>query len=56
MDMIVNTKLTRGLRLLFFAALTVFVSFAADAQARTLSLSEAVQLGLQNSKQLKRSW
>lgn len=53
--MIVNTKLTRGLRLVFFAASTVFASFAADAQARTLSLSEAVQLGLQNSKQLKRS-
>src|SRR6202012_1734518 len=32
----------------------LFAVFVADAQPRTLSLDEAVQLGLQNSKQLKR--
>jgi len=33
----------------------LFTVFIADAQPRTLSLDEAVQLGIQNSKQLKRS-
>ena len=33
----------------------LFTIFAADAQPRNLTLDEAVQLGLQNSKQLKRS-
>ena len=40
-----------------FAGVSVFLLFAvfvAGAQPRTLSLDEAVQLGLQNSKQLKR--
>jgi len=32
----------------------LFAVFVADAQPRTLGLDEAVQLGLQNSKQLKR--
>lgn len=33
----------------------VFTVFIADAQPRTLTLDEAVQMGIQNSKQLKRS-
>ena len=33
----------------------LFTVFVADAQPRTLNLDEAVQLGIQNSKQLKRS-
>lgn len=33
----------------------LFTVFIADAQPRTLNLDEAVQLGIQNSKQLKRS-
>ena len=33
----------------------LFTVFVADAQPRTLNLDEAVQLGVQNSKQLKRS-
>lgn len=33
----------------------LFAVFIADAQPRTLGLDEAVQLGVQNSKQLKRS-
>jgi len=33
----------------------LFTVFIADAQPRTLNLDEAVQLGVQNSKQLKRS-
>lgn len=33
----------------------LFTVFVANAQPRTLSLDEAVQLGIQNSKQLKRS-
>jgi outer membrane protein TolC len=33
----------------------LFTVFIADAQPRTLRLDEAVQLGIQNSKQLKRS-
>src|SRR5579864_7984023 len=33
----------------------LFTVFFADAQPRTLSMEEAVQLGIQNSKQLKRS-
>src|ERR1700735_3948404 len=40
-----------------FAGVLVFLLFAvfvANAQPRTLGLDEAVQLGLQNSKQLKR--
>ena len=41
-------KLTGVLGFLLFAV------FVADAQPRTLGLDEAVQLGLQNSKQLKR--
>jgi outer membrane protein len=36
-------------------SLVLFTVFAATAQQRTLSLDEAVQLGVQNSKQLKRS-
>jgi len=42
-------KLAGALCLFFFAA------FATSAQTRTLNLEEAVQLGIQNSKQLKRS-
>ena len=44
-------KLAGAIGLLIFAAFTT----AATAQTRTLSLTEAVQLGIQNSKQLKRS-
>ncbi|MBS1605040.1 MAG: TolC family protein [Bacteroidetes bacterium] len=33
----------------------LFTVFIADAQSRTLTLDEAVQMGIQNSKQLKRS-
>ena len=36
-------------------ALILFAVFTTTAQTRTLSLNEAVQLGIQNSKQLKRS-
>jgi outer membrane protein len=42
-------KLAGALCLFFFAA------FATSAQTRTLNLDEAVQLGIQNSKQLKKS-
>jgi outer membrane protein len=49
MDMILIKKLTRAICLILFAAT------AAEAQTRTLSLNEAVQLGIQNSKQLKRA-
>ncbi|WP_431212538.1 TolC family protein [Puia sp. P3] len=35
--------------------LLTFTVFIADAQTRTLNLDEAVQMGIQNSKQLKRS-
>ena len=33
----------------------LFAVFVADAQPRTITLDEAVQMGIQNSKQLKRS-
>lgn len=36
-------------------SLVLFAVFTADAQPRTLSLDEALQLGVQNSKQLKKS-
>jgi outer membrane protein len=49
MDMILIKKLTGAISLLFFGV------FTAGAQTKTLSLTEAVQLGIQNSKQLKRS-
>ena len=45
----VNKKLAGALCLLLFAA------FATSAQTRNLGLEEAVQLGIKNSKQLKRS-
>jgi outer membrane protein len=35
--------------------LLLFTAFTTNAQTRTLNLDEAVQLGIQNSKQLKRS-
>ena len=38
-----------------FLCFLLFSAFFASAQPRTLSLEEAVQLGVQNSKQLKRS-
>lgn len=38
-----------------FLCFLLFTVFVAQAQPRTLSLDEAVQLGIQNSKQLKRS-
>jgi len=44
-----SKKLTVALSLLLFAV------FTATAQVRNLSMDEAVQLGIQNSKQLKRS-
>lgn len=45
----VNKKLAGTLGLLLFAV------FTSSAQIKTLGLNEAVQLGIQNSKQLKRS-
>ncbi len=48
-DMILIKKLTGAFCLLLIAFTT------AQAQTKTLSLTEAVQLGLQNSKQLKRA-
>ena len=42
-------------RLLGVLCFLLFTVFIADAQTRTLNLDEAVQMGIQNSKQLKRS-
>ena len=42
-------------RLLGVLCFLLFTVFVADAQPRTLTLDEAVQMGIQNSKQLKRS-
>jgi outer membrane protein len=42
-------------RLLGVLCFLLFTVFIADAQPRTLTLDEAVQMGIQNSKQLKRS-
>ena len=41
-------------RLLGVVVFLLFVGLAADAQPKKLSLQDAVQLGLQNSKDLKR--
>jgi outer membrane protein len=56
--MIANTKLPKLLALLRFTLMPLFFAIgviSAQAQTRTLSLTEAVQLGTQNSKSLKRS-
>jgi len=42
-------------RLLGVLCFLLFTVFIAEAQPRTLTLDEAVQMGIQNSKQLKRS-
>jgi len=48
-----NQKMEK--RLLGVLCFLLFTVFVADAQPRTLTLDEAVQMGIQNSKQLKRS-